>query len=138
MNTIIIKKIEDGIQPPTGNPFPIFAHAIYTYQMSNAYIIDTGLEISIPSDHVLNIVGTPMLMASSWTIGGFRLPSSPTEWPKGRIIVVMCGSLVKEGTKVGDVYIVRQKISGIRFVQHTPEGGRIVRGDSQIANSAEN
>ena len=139
MNTIVINKIEDGVPPPTGNGFSIVAHEIYTYGMSHERLVDTGLEISVPPDHTLDIHGVDFLVMS-WTLDGHKLANSPIpiEWPKGRLIVLLYGPLVKEGTKIGEVFVVEQKKAPIRFIQRTPDGGRIVRGDAQIASSTEN
>jgi len=138
MMTAILKKVEDGIQPPVGSTFPVFAHVMYNQHMSSTYLVDTGLEIGIPIDCTLHVVGTPKLIPLSWTLGGFELQGSNVKWPEGRLLLVMWGNLVDEGTKVADVSIVQYKPAPIRFMQYDPSGGRIVRGDAQVANSTEN
>jgi len=139
MLMIVLKKVEEGIPPPTGNPFPLFVSDRWGDPRVGIWTIDTGLELTLPGRvgevglEILPGFGSQIL---SWSLAGYRVPFGP-ELPKGRLVVAAIAPRFKEGEPFASACVVEMKKVGVRFVQRGPEGGRVIRGDAKIASCAE-
>jgi hypothetical protein len=138
LQTIIINKIEEGIKPPTGNGFEVFVNDLYSYGTTYCmeFIIDTGLEITLPQ-HTTIEVESLMGFSFDWSVLGME----SIKMPKGRLLLKTKQSDVNyfklEKKPVAKVWIVKRQVEKVRFLEKAEGGGRVVRGDAKIADSAE-
>jgi len=156
----MLNKVEEGIQPPTGNGFPVFAYQ-YWHSYQNTYkdtssrhsltekLIDTGLEISLSKDMTLEIEPSENIIINSWTISGMLMNSythargfNDIKIPKGRILLNVSSCQrncidLDEKFIIGKVWIIKRQVERIRFLEMAKDGGRVIRGDSKIADSVE-
>ena len=133
MDTIIINA-EKEVPPPAGNPFTIIAHDAFT-MMEGVNLVDTGIDIELPPKMTLDIRPSPEVMILSWS-NDYRLPSGLWQHSikKGRLVILCAGEIEKK-SKIGDVYVVERQIARVRYMQRGVNGGRLIRGDMQVANS---
>jgi hypothetical protein len=137
LQIIVINKIEDGIQPPTGNGFPVFVFNLWRFGFieSSDFIVDTGLEISLPKGFAIEVESL-ISFQMDWSLSGMKDMA-----PKGRLLLKSTdpnlNKLKEEKTPIAKVWIVKRQVEKIRFLEKAPEGGRVIRGEGKIADSVE-
>ena len=149
MKTLIIKKVEEGIQPPTHSPFPLFVLDAWGDPRVGIWTVDTGLEIVLPVSRLkddcptagpgvsLDIHPVNNVQVLGWSLSGYNVPFG-SKLPEGRLVVAVLTPRFEEGKPFAYAQVVESKLAPVRFIQDGLEGGRIVRGDAQVANSTEN
>lgn len=131
MLMIAVKKVEEGVAPPTHNGFPIQANGMDTVHPSGLWCVDTGLEFALPDRATLRLEPAEGVMVLSWTLAGYG------KHPPGRLVVIAMGAL-RYQQKFATVCVVKEEAVPVRFVEHGPEGGRLIRGDAKVACSVKN
>jgi len=130
MKTIIIKELEDGIPPPYTNRFPVQAFDFMLAEtaledMGKRWKVDAGISLAIPNGLTLRIESYGDWIVLGWTIHG------------GRLQILIDGPRPDKLEPVAIALVVREESEPVRFMQHGSSGGRLVRGDAQVANSSE-
>jgi hypothetical protein len=128
MQTILISV--DGVQPPTGNGFSIFA---ISFKLGGSWVvIDTGIDIIIPKNLKLEFEPEEGVFVGGYSFTGNRL----------KILVMSEYSYLFNSAmsqkKIATCWIVERTIKPIRFIEKCKEG-RIIRGEPiQIENCIAN
>jgi hypothetical protein len=129
MQTIQIKRLDESIPPPTGNPFDLFVwDSVPMLEAGGAdcgiHMVETGIEITLPKGYSLRVEGA----GDYWCLDSIVLKDVSV-----RLLILGMGE-PKEGEKVGRATIVADDMPAVRFVEMSPSGGRIVRGDAVRAD----
>lgn len=150
MQIIVLNKVEEGIQPPTGNGFPVFVNNHKDVFMGGvlglqSFTVDTGLNISLPKGFTIEVeslIGFQM----DWSLAGMEVGRGNGEKeyiPEGRILLKSYNTSIEinkfreEGKPIAKIWIVKRQVEKIRFMEMAKDGGRVIRGDGKVVNSVE-
>ena len=123
ITTVVIESVEEGLRPPTGNGFPVCVHRVHR---GGPWLIDSGLSFEIPRERFLRLESVGQFIVTGWTLKDGRL-----------FVLVDSERRPMETEQVASAWILAYEKVSLRFVQKSPFGGRLIRGDAKVADCVE-
>lgn len=121
MHTIEIKK-NDLLPPPTGNPIELYSLSV-TELADDVYRVSTGLWLGLPSSIGMEFEA---IKSGLWITGHQMVDEL--------VVIVLCDQFqtISEDSEnpFAKVYLTERETVRVRFIERSPEGGRIVRGEA--------
>lgn len=124
---IVRVKTDEGIRPPTQNPFKVYANAV-AQRVSCDYFVDTGLRLTLPPNTTLSLRPVCDVFIMAFSLVDDQVNSSENDaLDEGQLHLIAHGKVV-EGEQIATAWIVQQNISQVRFMERNNSGSRIIRG----------
>jgi len=127
MQTMRVFKRNPRARMPSGNPFSVMSIADTVFVPMSWFVLETGIGMELPA--------TMDLVVRSLHP---RLIPVGHHWRNGELVLAFMvpatlssdeAVLIEEGREVALVTIVERKVVPLRFVEFSPSGGRLVKGE---------
>ena len=134
MYNINIKRIDDSVPIPVGNPFKVVCWELVGCLSNNLMQIRTGLFFNDIDEEKYEFEAESNSSGYFWVIKTKLIENE---------LVLLVGSAVgctnhKKGDIVASVSIVKKKeLETVRFIEKNKSGGRIIAGDAVVVKKEE-